>query len=175
MESTIPGKIIDARRGFEKNNRRAGRRRRLAGNPFGSPRDFSIIEPADQSALDSLFEEFSKHERFGSLFRNVILSPILSANSSLLFMVCSISAQLIMQNPQRFDWLAQSSRDQYRQIDRQLCRVSPARSRLYTPLDAASIGVQREMILRFEEFVKPCPSGRLSGPKVRLASAVPGD
>src|ERR1044072_8685925 len=62
VESTIPRKIIDTCRGFEKHNRRAGRRRGLTSNALGKPRDFSIIEPADKSALDSLFEEFSEHE-----------------------------------------------------------------------------------------------------------------
>jgi len=58
MKSAVPGKIIDPGGGFEEDDGRACRRRRLARNFFCDLRNFEIIEPADQSALDALFVEF---------------------------------------------------------------------------------------------------------------------
>ena len=62
MEAAVPRKVVDPGRSFEKNNGRPGGSRRPSDHPFGDPRDLEIIKPADQAALNTLFEEFSKHE-----------------------------------------------------------------------------------------------------------------
>ena len=61
MKTAVPGEIIDSRRSLEKDNRCPRRNRRLAGDAFGQARDLEIVEPANQSALDALSEEFVEH------------------------------------------------------------------------------------------------------------------
>lgn len=58
MKPAVPGEIVDSRGGFEKDDRRPGRRRGVAGNALCHARNFEIIEPADKPALDALREEF---------------------------------------------------------------------------------------------------------------------
>lgn len=62
MEAAVPRKIVDPGRSLEENDGRTGRRRRPSDHSLCNPRDLEIIEPADQAALNALFEEFSKHE-----------------------------------------------------------------------------------------------------------------
>ena len=89
MKSAVPGKIVDPGGGFEEDDGRACRRRRLARNFFCGLRNFEIVEPADQSALDALSVEFWKHgEKFA--MENRFCPPILSAN----FAVNSMPGQL---------------------------------------------------------------------------------
>ena len=61
MKPAVPGEIVDSRGGFEKDDRRPGRRRGVAGNALCHARNFEIIEPAYETAFDSLFEEFFYH------------------------------------------------------------------------------------------------------------------
>ena len=61
METAIPGKIVNPRGGFEENDRRLRSRRRLSSHAFGDACNFAMIESADDSALDALFEEFVEH------------------------------------------------------------------------------------------------------------------
>ena len=60
MKATVPRQVIDPRGGFEEDNWCARRRGRLTGNASCQARDFKIVEPADESALDALREEFRK-------------------------------------------------------------------------------------------------------------------
>jgi hypothetical protein len=57
MKPAVPGKIVNPGGGLEENNGRAGRRRRLADNTPCNPGNFQVVEPADQAALDALFEK----------------------------------------------------------------------------------------------------------------------
>ncbi len=61
MKPTIPGEIIDPGGGFEKDDRRAVSRRRVTSDEFCYARNFDVIEPAEESALEALGEEFSEH------------------------------------------------------------------------------------------------------------------
>jgi hypothetical protein len=58
MKATIPGKVVNAGRGFEENDRCARGSRGLASHLLCQACDFEIVEPADKSALEALFEEF---------------------------------------------------------------------------------------------------------------------
>ena len=62
MKTAVPRKVVDPGRGFEKNNGSTRGGRRSSDHSFCDPRDLEIIEPADEAALNALFEEFSKHE-----------------------------------------------------------------------------------------------------------------
>ncbi len=57
MESTVPGEVIDPCGSFEKSDRRAARRRRVTSDESRYASDLQIIEPADKSAFEALFEE----------------------------------------------------------------------------------------------------------------------
>lgn len=83
MEAAVPGEVIDACGGFEKDNRGACRGRRLAGHSLRNPGNPAVIESADKSALDALVEEFSKsiHERlifdlYSAIIRYQIMNRI---------------------------------------------------------------------------------------------------
>ena len=58
MKSAVPGEVVDAGGGFEEEERRAGRDRRLPGDPFRHTGDLPIVKPAGDAALEALFEEF---------------------------------------------------------------------------------------------------------------------
>lgn len=58
MKAAIPREVVYSRGGFEENDRRAGRRRRAAADKSRHARDLEIIEAPDQSALETLIEEF---------------------------------------------------------------------------------------------------------------------
>jgi hypothetical protein len=68
MKPAVPREIVDPGRGLEKEDRRLGGRRRLAGDAPCEARDPEIIQPADESAFDALCEEFreSIHEEGSS-------------------------------------------------------------------------------------------------------------
>ena len=65
MEAAVPRKVVDPGRGLEENDGSPARSGRSADHPFCDTGDLEIIEPADQAALNALFEEFSKHEVVG--------------------------------------------------------------------------------------------------------------
>ena len=80
MEAAVPGEIVDARGGLEKDHRRA-RGGRFAPRHLPSHAGyFEIVEPADQSAFDALFIEFSKHLISAYSSEMGSQSPILSVN-----------------------------------------------------------------------------------------------
>ena len=68
METAVPREIVDARGGLEKDHRRARGFWLLTSYSPRHRRDFEIIEPADQSAFDTLSVEFSEHGNRDSLF-----------------------------------------------------------------------------------------------------------
>jgi hypothetical protein len=60
MEAAVPGEVIDPGRGFEENDRGAGRRGGLSSHALCDTRDLEVVQPADEPALDALFVELSK-------------------------------------------------------------------------------------------------------------------
>ena len=58
MESAVPGEIVNASGCLEENNRRARRMRRVTSYKLRHARDLEIIEPADESAFETLGEKF---------------------------------------------------------------------------------------------------------------------
>jgi hypothetical protein len=58
MKSAVPGKVINAGGGFEKNNGRAVRLGFLPGNLLCDTGNFEVIQPADESAFDTLGKKF---------------------------------------------------------------------------------------------------------------------
>ncbi len=85
MESTIPGEVIDPCRGFEEDDRRAARRRRVTGDESRYAPDLQIIEPADKSAFEALLEEIFHVFQIIAAGRTMnLLYPQAVARSSLL-------------------------------------------------------------------------------------------
>lgn len=84
MKTAVPREIIDTSGGFEEDNRCIRWWGGMTGDASCDPRNFEIVEVADQSAFDALCEEIfehtivhnliSKFQRQKSLYVNNILS-----------------------------------------------------------------------------------------------------